>query len=287
MIGGEFAKLDAVMVQPANAAADSVIESTLRMREHYAQMAADAAAAAEQTRNEFIAMGGTLEEVSAKSVKALDDIGASATSNGGIISQILGSITGGKGLGGLLETITGGASSGGIGGIIKGIGGSVLGKLGLGALGGPAGIVGSLAASVIAPVVGKVAGKVVDGVKNVGKKIGKFFGFASGGSHSGGLRLVGERGPELEVTGPSKIFSAEQTRRMLSSTAPSGMRPEARTPAGSIEIRVGDIYVDARGNEGDPNAIGAAVMRGTLEAVDRALGGRVRRSERLAGEIAI
>ena len=40
-------------------------------------------------------------------------------------------------------------------------------------------------------------------------------GFASGGMHMGGLRLVGERGPELEVTGPARIFSYEQTRDML------------------------------------------------------------------------
>ena len=39
--------------------------------------------------------------------------------------------------------------------------------------------------------------------------------FASGGDFRGGLRLVGERGPELEATGPSRIFTAEQTRRML------------------------------------------------------------------------
>lgn len=39
--------------------------------------------------------------------------------------------------------------------------------------------------------------------------------FAKGGFHSGGLRLVGENGPELEVTGPSRIFSAEQTRSIL------------------------------------------------------------------------
>jgi len=30
--------------------------------------------------------------------------------------------------------------------------------------------------------------------------------FANGGNHSGGLRMVGERGPELEVTGPSRII---------------------------------------------------------------------------------
>jgi hypothetical protein len=40
--------------------------------------------------------------------------------------------------------------------------------------------------------------------------------FAAGGIHIGGLRLVGERGPELEVTGPSRIYSAGDTSRMLS-----------------------------------------------------------------------
>lgn len=40
-------------------------------------------------------------------------------------------------------------------------------------------------------------------------------GFASGGVFNGGLRLVGERGPELEVTGPSRIYNASQTAAML------------------------------------------------------------------------
>ena len=40
--------------------------------------------------------------------------------------------------------------------------------------------------------------------------------FALGGSHAGGLRLVGENGPELEVTGPARIYSAAQTARLLS-----------------------------------------------------------------------
>lgn len=39
--------------------------------------------------------------------------------------------------------------------------------------------------------------------------------FARGGDHMGGLRLVGEEGPELEATGPSRIFSARQTADML------------------------------------------------------------------------
>jgi hypothetical protein len=34
--------------------------------------------------------------------------------------------------------------------------------------------------------------------------------------HSGGMRLVGEQGPELEVTGPSRIYSAQQTKSMIS-----------------------------------------------------------------------
>lgn len=40
--------------------------------------------------------------------------------------------------------------------------------------------------------------------------------FASGGMHRGGLRIVGERGPELEATGPARIWSADQTRNALS-----------------------------------------------------------------------
>ena len=39
--------------------------------------------------------------------------------------------------------------------------------------------------------------------------------FADGGHHTGGLRLVGERGPELEATGRARIWTAEQTRKML------------------------------------------------------------------------
>lgn len=41
-------------------------------------------------------------------------------------------------------------------------------------------------------------------------------GFATGGDFGGGLRLVGEHGPELEVTGPSRIFNARQTADLLS-----------------------------------------------------------------------
>ena len=43
--------------------------------------------------------------------------------------------------------------------------------------------------------------------------------FASGGLHAGGVRLVGEQGPELEVTGPSRIYNAAQTSSMLSGSS--------------------------------------------------------------------
>lgn len=49
---------------------------------------------------------------------------------------------------------------------------------------------------------------------NAGKFLG-IPGYASGGDFGGGLRLVGENGPELEVTGPSRIFNANQTASML------------------------------------------------------------------------
>jgi hypothetical protein len=50
--------------------------------------------------------------------------------------------------------------------------------------------------------------------------------FARGGSHLGGVRLVGEEGPELEVTGASRIYSAGQTRDMLSQIAGGGSSTE-------------------------------------------------------------
>lgn len=62
--------------------------------------------------------------------------------------------------------------------------------------------------------------------------------FATGGMHSGGARIVGENGPELEITGPSRIMNASQTASILNgSTAEllqrlndniSGLRAEVR-----------------------------------------------------------
>lgn len=56
-----------------------------------------------------------------------------------------------------------------------------------------------------------------DAIKN-----GEIPAFATGGFHAGGMRLVGENGPELEVTGPSRIFNASQTAEMLRGIGETG-----------------------------------------------------------------
>lgn len=73
--------------------------------------------------------------------------------------------------------------------------------------------------------------------------------FADGGLHAGGLRLVGERGPELEVTGPSRIFSAEQTRLLLQGGADNtallaelrALRADNRAQAGALVRLQGEV----------------------------------------------
>jgi hypothetical protein len=43
----------------------------------------------------------------------------------------------------------------------------------------------------------------------------RIIGYADGGMFGGGVRMVGERGPELEATGPSRIFSTKQTAELF------------------------------------------------------------------------
>lgn len=47
-------------------------------------------------------------------------------------------------------------------------------------------------------------------------KENKIPGFASGGLHAGGLRVVGERGWEVEATGPARIWNQQQLGQALS-----------------------------------------------------------------------
>ena len=52
--------------------------------------------------------------------------------------------------------------------------------------------------------------------------------FASGGMHYGGVRLVGERGPEIETTGPARYFNATQTASMLTGGSNAALVAEVK-----------------------------------------------------------
>lgn len=66
---------------------------------------------------------------------------------------------------------------------------------------------------------GKSMAQIEDYLNGTKAPATKVAAFATGGLHAGGLRLVGENGPEIEATGPSRIWNASQTRAMLQ---PSG-----------------------------------------------------------------
>lgn len=56
--------------------------------------------------------------------------------------------------------------------------------------------------------------------------------FEAGGMHAGGMRLVGERGPEIEATGAARYWSAEQTADMLARSAGAAANDNAQLLVG-------------------------------------------------------
>jgi hypothetical protein len=70
--------------------------------------------------------------------------------------------------------------------------------------------------------------------------------FATGGSFGGGLRLVGENGPELEVTGPSRIYSASQTAALLSGGGNAELIAEVR----ALRQEVAGLRAEAQATAG-------------------------------------
>ncbi|MCH8178215.1 MAG: phage tail length tape measure family protein [Proteobacteria bacterium] len=68
-------------------------------------------------------------------------------------------------------------------------------------------------------------------------------GFASGGDFAGGLRLVGERGPELEVTGPARIFDAATTQQILNGGGNAELLSEMRALRASLDQMRSDQVV--------------------------------------------
>lgn len=77
--------------------------------------------------------------------------------------------------------------------------------------------------------------------------------FADGGNFGGGLRMVGERGPELELTGPSRIFDAQTTASMLRSGGASDSELAAELRLLREEVRGLRASVE-RGNENTSSA---------------------------------
>jgi len=72
-------------------------------------------------------------------------------------------------------------------------------------------------------------------------------GFASGGNFSGGWRIVGERGPELEATGAARIFNAQDTARIFSAK-------------GSNDSVLRELVAEARAQRQDQRAQSAALV---------------------------
>jgi hypothetical protein len=84
-------------------------------------------------------------------------------------------------------------------------------------------------------------------------------GFAGGGMHRGGLRIVGENGPELEATGPAMIYPNETLRNLRgggggtmvvvnNNTGQPTNQKQSRGPDGRelVEITVGDSISNGR-----------------------------------------
>jgi hypothetical protein len=87
-------------------------------------------------------------------------------------------------------------------------------------------------------------------------------GFASGGYFGGGLRIVGERGPEIEATGQSRIWSSEQTSAILS---------RAANPQASGDVLAGEVRRLAAALEEQQKE--SAVLRVILTDALRAIAG--------------
>lgn len=87
--------------------------------------------------------------------------------------------------------------------------------------------------------------------------------FAAGGMHSGGWRIVGENGPELEYTGPSQVVSSSRSSQMLDNRAVvaelQAIKPMLASIARSTGRTAADI--DKWDNEGIPGTAFGEVVK--------------------------
>lgn len=88
--------------------------------------------------------------------------------------------------------------------------------------------------------------------------------YATGGLHRGGYRIVGENGPELEFTGPSRIMNATQTRNLMTGNGGGGGRQDVHVHVTTSVDENGNLqsFVDKR--------VAGGVQQG-LTSYDKAL----------------
>lgn len=101
------------------------------------------------------------------------------------------------------------------------------------------------------------------------KKLRGIPGFAAGGDHAGGWRLVGEEGPEIEATGPARIFNANQTRDMFSRlTSPADNGAVLARAVSSLSAEVGQLRAENTLLREEINAGLGAIALNTLNTAD-------------------
>lgn len=110
---------------------------------------------------------------------------------------------------------------------------------------------------------------IADAIAGSGEKK-RIPGFAAGGDHAGGWRFVGERGIELEATGPARIFNASQTSSILSRlTSPSENSGALVQEVRALRAEVAQLRRD---NSAENYAIAKHSMR-SANALDDAVAG--------------
>lgn len=95
--------------------------------------------------------------------------------------------------------------------------------------------------------------------------------FATGGYHMGGLRLVGEGGPELEVTGPSRIFSAGDTGKLTALASAGQEIAMLRSDSRVIGSRTAALLASLV-ERGDRQAVALERMQGELKTLVKLYG---------------
>ena len=123
---------------------------------------------------------------------------------------------------------------------------------------------------------GMSLGTIREAMLGSDEKTKRIPGFAAGGDHVGGWRIVGENGPELEATGAARIFNTHQTRALM-----ADLRAPAAASAGTDalvkEIRLLRRQVEALQSAVDSTAASTGQLADQFENVTD--GGNAMRSD--------